>query len=224
MTQKKVEANFLLGPNKHGNGDAEEIIGIEKSILEDEAVRAEIAKLQLPKDTVIICDPWIYGMIPRGRDRFTILSETGSDGIGDDERLYQCFLYMRDPLNSSFEDSNHYALPLPISPVIRTSDLSVIRIDIMPTGDDHTVKPVTAYEVKPPNEYMAEYQQLRTDLKPLNVVQPEGASFSFSKLGETGELIQWQKWFFRVGFNVREGMVIYDVSLPSQMAEQWLVL
>ena len=137
----------------------------------------------------------------------------GSDGVDDDRRLYQCFLYMRDPMNSSHADSNHYALPLAISPVVTTEDLKVIRIDIMPTGDDHAVKPTTPYKIKPPNEYTPEHQQLRTDLKPLNVVQPEGASFKASKIGEMGETIEWQKWTFRVGFNAREGMVLYDVSI-----------
>ena len=55
---------------------------------------------------------------------------------------------------------------------------------------------------------------MRTDLKPLNVVQPEGASFKVTKVGETGEIIEWQKWSFRVGYNQREGPVLYDVSLP----------
>jgi primary-amine oxidase len=121
-------------------------------------------------------------------------------------------MYMRDPLNATFADSNHYALPLPFSPVIRTSDFKLIRIDILPTGVDATAKPLTAHTIKPPNEYTSEHQQLRTDLKPLNVVQPEGVSFKSSKLGETGEVIEWQKWAFKVGFNAREGMIIYDVS------------
>ena len=124
---------------------------------------------------------------------------------------------MRDPLNPTFADSNHYALPLPISPVYSVVESKIIRIDIVPTGNDNTVKPVTPYEIKPPNEYTSEHQQLRTDLKPLNVVQPEGAGFTFSKIGETGEVIEWQKWFFRVGFNAREGMILYDVRiLPSK--------
>jgi primary-amine oxidase len=34
---------------------------IERIALEDEAVKAEIAKLQLPEGTVVTVDPWIYG-------------------------------------------------------------------------------------------------------------------------------------------------------------------
>ena len=123
---------------------------------------------------------------------------------------------MRDPLNPTFEDSNHYALPLPVSPVWDIAASKLLRIDIVPTGNDHTIKPVTPYEIKPPSEYTAEHQTLRTDLKPLDVVQPEGASFTFRKLGETGEHIEWQKWSFEVGFNAREGVVLYNVrSSPT---------
>ncbi|EDU41499.1 copper methylamine oxidase precursor [Pyrenophora tritici-repentis Pt-1C-BFP] len=199
LTSGRVDRNVLLGPFIHANGDGEEIIAIEKVALEDEKVKAEIAKLELPKGTVVISDPWIYG----------------SDGIGDEERLYQCFLYLRDPMNPSEADSNHYAMPLPISPVVSTATMKVIRVDILPTGADNTIKPVGKYKIQPPNEYIPEAQKLRTDLKPLNVVQPEGASFQVQQQG-TSNVISWQKWTFRVGFNQREGMVLYDVRYDNR--------
>jgi hypothetical protein len=34
---------------------------VEKVALEDEGVKAEIAKLHLPEGSVICADPWIYG-------------------------------------------------------------------------------------------------------------------------------------------------------------------
>jgi primary-amine oxidase len=58
-----VESNFRLGPNQHGSGDGEEIIQIEKIVLEDPRVKAEIAKLKLPEGSVVVCDPWIYGTL-----------------------------------------------------------------------------------------------------------------------------------------------------------------
>jgi primary-amine oxidase len=118
---------------------------------------------------------------------------------------------MRDPRNSSHADSNHYALPLPLSPVICAETWTLVRIDILPTGKDSTIKDPAPLKLQPPNEYTPEHQSIRTDLKPLNVVQPEGTSFKVTKAGETGEIIQWQKWSFRIGFNAREGMVIYNV-------------
>lgn len=61
LTTGKVERNVRLGANIHGNGDYDEILMIEKNALEDEGVKAEIAKLNLPEGTVVCADPWIYG-------------------------------------------------------------------------------------------------------------------------------------------------------------------
>ena len=140
----------------------------------------------------------------------------GADGVNDDERMYQCFFYMRDPQNPSEADSNHYALPLRISPVVSVHEKKVIRIDLLPTGADTTISPLEPYKIRPANEYIPEKQNLRKDLKPLNLVQPEGTSFTVRTEGE-GSLIEWQKWRFRVGFNQREGPVLYDVSLSSNI-------
>lgn len=210
LTSSKVESNVRLGPFIHAPGDGEEILALEKAMLADPGVQAEIEKLKLPEGTVVVSDPWIYG----------------SDGVheglfSDHKRAKQCFLYMRDPANPAEEDSCHYAFPLPISPVIDTVDYKVIRIDILPTGHDSTVKPLEPWKGPvPPNEYIPEVQPngLRTDLKPLQVVQPEGASFTVSGFGGDGlgKVVRWQKWEFKVGFNQREGMVLYDVHYDAR--------
>ncbi len=49
--------------------------------------------------------------------------------------------------------------------------------------------------------------QQRSDIKPLHITQPEGVSFT----GEGTEL-RWQNWSMRLGFNYREGPVIYQVA------------
>lgn len=209
-----MESNVRLGPNIHGPGDVEEILLVEKIALEDEGVKAEIAKLQLPEGTAIVSDPWMYGtrICPYPILSSLISFDVGSDGVDDDRRMYQCFLYMRDPMDSENLDSNHYAFPLALSPVVDVVERTVARIDTCPTGAGLETKISQRTHTPNPNEYSADHQNLRTDLKPLNVVQPEGASFKVTQSGETGEVIEWQKWSFRVGFNQREGMVLYDVS------------
>ncbi|XP_077226740.1 diamine oxidase [copper-containing] 1, peroxisomal-like isoform X2 [Tasmannia lanceolata] len=47
----------------------------------------------------------------------------------------------------------------------------------------------------------------RSDVKPLQIIQPEGPSFRVS-----GYFVEWQKWNFRIGFTPREGLVIYSVA------------
>ena len=61
LTKQKVESHQRLGPNVHSPADVEEIVVVERAVLEDPGVKAEIAKLKLPEGTVVVCDPWIYG-------------------------------------------------------------------------------------------------------------------------------------------------------------------
>ena len=46
----------------------------------------------------------------------------------------------------------------------------------------------------------------REPLKPLHITQPEGPSFTLD-----GNLLRWQNWSLRVGFNYREGMTLHTV-------------
>ncbi|KAI5793727.1 copper amine oxidase [Peziza echinospora] len=200
LDTRSVESNIRLGEGVHGPADWAEIAVVEKVALEDEGVKRELEKLDFPKDMVVVCDAWIYG----------------SDGIDDLRRQFQCFLYAR-PANEP--DSCHYAFPLPISPVIDGETKTVTRIDLLPTGNDFTVPTeVKPWKPQTTNEYLPEYNKLRTDLKPLQVVQPKGASFTITSPDHsgTGKILEWQKWRFRIGFNSREGMVLYDVSYDNR--------
>lgn len=91
----------------------------------------------------------------------------------------------------------------------------IIRIDELATGgtnDAFTDKTndVGVLDHCRSSEYVPELlgeENLRKDLKALNVTQPDGPSFNVSD----GNLVEWQKWRFRVTFNPREGAVIHDV-------------
>ncbi|WP_404822756.1 primary-amine oxidase [Mycolicibacterium baixiangningiae] len=48
--------------------------------------------------------------------------------------------------------------------------------------------------------------RFRQDVKPLEITQPEGASFTVE-----GRYVCWQKWSFRIGFDVREGLVLHQI-------------
>ena len=47
----------------------------------------------------------------------------------------------------------------------------------------------------------------RRDLKPLDIVQPEGPSFTLD-----GHLLNWQKWQMRVSLHPREGLVLHQIA------------
>lgn len=90
----------------------------------------------------------------------------------------------------------------------------IIRVDRPATGGkgdgltDQTFPEDIIGHCKP-GEYIPELLEkpTRKDLKPLNVLQPEGPSFRVTD----ESLVEWQKWRFRVGFNPREGATIHDV-------------
>ncbi|GGO85401.1 primary-amine oxidase [Wenjunlia tyrosinilytica] len=56
--------------------------------------------------------------------------------------------------------------------------------------------------------YEAEFNgPARTDLRPLEITQPEGPSFDLR-----GNLLTWQNWSFRLDFNAREGLVLHQLN------------
>ena len=51
----------------------------------------------------------------------------------------------------------------------------------------------------------------RSDLKPLEITQPEGPSFTVE-----GHLVRWQKWQIRVGFHVRDGLIFHEIGYEDK--------
>jgi len=45
------------------------------------------------------------------------------------------------------------------------------------------------------------------EVKPLEITQPKGVSFTLE-----GNLLRWQNWEMRLGFNYREGLVLHMVG------------
>jgi len=52
---------------------------------------------------------------------------------------------------------------------------------------------------------------LRTGLRPIEITQPEGPSFTVE-----GNLLRWQDWSLRVGFDLREGLTLHQISLAGR--------
>jgi primary-amine oxidase len=98
---------------------------------------------------------------------------------------------------------NGYARPIEgLSVIIDLNKSEIFEIQ------DFGVVPI------PPEDgnYAARYQEsFRTDLKPIEITQPEGPSFTV-----TGNEVKWQKWQLRVGYTPREGLVIHNVTYEDQ--------
>ena len=65
-------------------------------------------------------------------------------------------------------------------------------------------------------EYAANrVDSLRDDLKPLEITQPEGASFQVE-----GQVVKWQKWQLRLSVNPVEGLVLHDVRYKDDAKDR----
>lgn len=52
---------------------------------------------------------------------------------------------------------------------------------------------------------------LRTSQKPIEITQPEGPSFTVTD----GNHIEWEKWSFDVGFDMREGLILHNIAFAD---------
>ncbi|KAF4983143.1 hypothetical protein FZEAL_1366 [Fusarium zealandicum] len=178
----------------------------QDACVDSDLFREAMSEFVLPEGFAMTIDPWPYG---------------GTYDADDPPRYMQGLVFARD-VSKNNPDSNHYAYPIPIIPVMDWETKQVVRVDRLATGgsDDGlepekpSGTPKKLFRESREAEYVPELldRPLREDLKPLHVTQPEGASFTVSSDG----LIQWQKWRFRLGFTPREGAVLHDVCYENR--------
>ncbi|GAA5964690.1 hypothetical protein JCM3765_004354 [Sporobolomyces pararoseus] len=78
------------------------------------------------------------------------------------------------------------------------------RDRIAPSMEEHNFLPDL---IKEERKARGQDWSLRTDLKALEITQPQGVSFNMS-----GNTISWQNWSFHIGFNHREGIVLSTIQ------------
>lgn len=196
--------------------DACSTVLIEESYVAGKAVRAHpdwqaamIRRGITDFDSVEI-DPWPAG-------RFGLAWEEG-------RRLARCSSYLKESATDNF-----YARPIDgVIAFVDTGRQEVLRVE------DYGVEPV------PPagGRYLPDQiGPLRTDLRPLEIIQPEGPSFTIDPgpdepgaAGTTGGarspqhagthapanpthgLLRWQRWSMRVSLHPYEGLVLHTVG------------
>ncbi|KAI1662820.1 copper amine oxidase [Daldinia decipiens] len=200
QSSKEFESRYQTSYTPHEFGI------FQDACISSEMFKSAMEEFILPENFVVTIDPWPYG---------------GPDLDENIPRYMQGLVYARDASKNNI-DSNHYSYPLPIIPIMDTATKELIRVDRLATGGigDSLYppppggKPKKLFENCGPAEYFPELldQPLRTDLKPINVTQPEGASFKV----HADNLVEWQKWRFRVGFTAREGAVLHDVCYDNR--------
>ncbi|KAI0883794.1 copper amine oxidase 1 [Annulohypoxylon maeteangense] len=178
----------------------------QEACVSSDLFKSALEEFTIPENFAITIDPWPYG---------------GPDPDEDIPRTMQGLVYARDSSKNNI-DSNHYAYPLPIIPIMDVATKKLVRVDRLATGGrgDSLYPEAISSTPKPlfGNNSSAEYVPelldipFRTDMKPINITQPEGASFKV----HGDNLVEWQKWRFRVGFTLREGAVLHDVCYDNR--------
>ncbi|HME10630.1 MAG TPA: primary-amine oxidase, partial [Bryobacteraceae bacterium] len=176
--------------------------GIQPSIMLDEFSECEetvrrsplfqeaLKKRGVTDADLVMVEPWSAGMYG------TELPE--EQGL----RRMRALCFVR-----SEPKDNGYARPI---------DSMVIVVDLYKME----VVRIEEYDIAPlppePGNWAREYiPNMRKDLKPVDIVQPEGPSFTVR-----GNQVEWQKWKFRVGFTSREGLVLHTVSYNDDGVER----
>lgn len=170
--------------------DARPMIQLEQFMAIEDIVKASpdfiaaCAKRGITDMAMVCVDPWSAG-------NFSVPGEEG-------RHLCHTFAWLR-----LRENENFYAHPIEgVNAVVDLKTSAVIRVD------DYGVVPVPMAE----HNYETEFRDsFRTGLKPINVVQPEGVSFTLN-----GSRLVWDKWSLVVGFNAREGLTLHDISYDGR--------
>ncbi|KAJ5750474.1 copper amine oxidase [Penicillium manginii] len=172
------------------------IVNITKGVVENSY---DAPNSQGPVDWVdsrIENDPWSFG----------------TDDHNERRRLFQCYMYLA--LNDD-PQANHYSIPLPFAPIFDGHTLELIDLQRLPTGaSDEIDEETRPWDPTSAVEYSADLMgpdYFRKDVKPLQVVQPHGPSFTIQE-----RHIKWQKWSFQLGWNMREGPVLHDVRYDGR--------
>jgi primary-amine oxidase len=143
----------------------------------DEALRRR--GLDLQDRAQVNVDPWSVGYY------------STKDG---ERRVARGLVYVKHDL-----DDNQYAHVVDgLSVLVDLNDQEVVAID------DEKVIPVP---MECNNWAQSHQREFREDIKPLEIVQPQGPSFTVD-----GRQVSWQKWRFRVGYTPREGLVLHQVE------------
>jgi len=162
----------------------EEFMMCEKAVKADPQWRAALLRRGITEFDKAIVDPWSAGAY--GDEHFP------------HRRLAQGLTWIR-------ESDADVGYGRPVEGLITFVDLE--KMEVVEVVDDVQVPlpPLSGL-------YTAEtVGPLRQDLKPLEILQPEGPSFNVN-----GYEVRWQKWRFRVGFTSREGLVLHQLAYEDK--------
>ncbi|MBX8689795.1 primary-amine oxidase [Mycobacterium sp. 20091114027_K0903767] len=189
LTDDRVES-FDHVPGVQANFTVDEFVECDEVLRRHPDVIAALAKRGITDLDNVFMDTWTYGDAvapPEYRDR----------RIGWSDTWYK-----------QAAGANPYAHPVSgLHCVIDVNSMEVLRVENNAGDGSSPGMPDVMGEYVPhhiPDRIRSSWR--REPLKPLNITQPDGPSFTLD-----GNLLQWQNWSLRVGFNHREGMTLHSL-------------
>lgn len=186
LSDDRIES-FEHIPGVQANFTVDEFVECDQFLRNHPDVIAALAKRGITDIDNVFMDTWTYGDAvapPEYRDRRLGWSDTW---------------------RKNAPGANPYANPVSgLHCVVDLNTMELLRIE-----DNGGVEPPSVMGEYVPKHIPERIQATwnREPLKPLEITQPEGPSFTLD-----GNLLQWQNWSLRVGFNHREGMTLHTVG------------
>ncbi|KAI1848680.1 hypothetical protein JX266_005539 [Neoarthrinium moseri] len=203
ITQRNRVAHEVVSSDYHAALTMHEFATFVEVCQKSPLYLSKIQELKLPAGFEVVIEPWPYG---------------GMDATEENRRYFQGLLFAQDT-RSGNPDSNFYAFPIPLIPIMDWTKREIIKILELATGgkgDSLTARneSLNIIDHCKGSEYAPELlsEGTRSDLKPLHVVQPEGPSFKVTD----ENLVEWQNWRMRLSFNTREGAVLHDLTYQGR--------
>jgi primary-amine oxidase len=143
---------------------------------------------------------WLKAMANRGIDNVDLVCvcplSAGNLGRGDEagRRMLRCLSFVRNR-----PDDAPWAHP--VDGLVAFVDLTEGRI--IELIDDA----ILAVPTEEGNYTPDVVGTMRNTLKPIEITQPDGPSFTVE-----GDLVRWQNWSFRIGYEAREGLVLHQIG------------
>jgi len=203
--ERRVRLTLVTGPEANvveavatlatGELSMVDVPGVRPGLLFEEAFAAIVAVQENAQ--------WQAAMRRRGIEDFGSVQidpwPSGSFGVSHEEgrRICRCISYVRHT-----PDDNGYAHP--VEGVVVFVDMA--RGEVLEVIDTGVVPVPTEC-----SNYYADSGPQREDLKPVEISQPEGPSFSVD-----GNHVRWQKWALRVSMDSIEGLVLHEIGYEDQ--------
>jgi len=184
ITQGKV-TSWRHVPGVQPSIMLDEFFECEQAVKASPEFQAALRKRGITDVDLLMVDPWSAG-------------NYGGTAEESTQRLSRAISWIR-----SNPSDNGYAHPIEgVIAVVDLNKMEVVRVEdygvvpLPPTAGNYTPQAVG---------------QMRGDLKPLEIEQRAGPSFTVN-----GHEVHWQKWHFRLGFTPREGIVLYTIGYEDQ--------